>query len=114
MTKKTSKTMTNTNMTNATQNAEARALPLRVQQLRNEPNNNEWADLGPPPTTPPRLIRQNADDWGAMGPPPPPPRLVRQIAFDANLFNAARRLDFEEEEEEEEKENELPEPLYNM
>ena len=107
MTKKTSKTMTNTNMTNA----ETRALPLRVQQLRNEPNNNEWAELGPPPTTPPRLIRQNADDWGAMGPPPPPPRLVRQIAFDPNLFNAARRLDFEEEEE---KENELPDPLYNM
>jgi len=38
--------------------------------------------------TPPQV------DWGVLGAPPPPPTLIRQNAC-VNLFNVARRLDFD-------------------
>jgi hypothetical protein len=50
-------------------------------------------------------------DWGVLGAPPPPPVLIRQNAFDVNLFNIARRLNFDSDDDEDENDGGFPLPL---
>ena len=51
------------------------------------------------------------DEWGELGAPPPPPQLIRQNAFDTNVFNVRCRLNFDDMDME--YDNGLPLPLGN-
>tara|TARA_B100000795_G_C22354973_1_gene270181 strand:+ start:222 stop:464 length:243 start_codon:yes stop_codon:yes gene_type:complete len=52
-------------------------------------------------------------DWGELGAPPPPPVLIRQNAFD--LFNVARRLDFDSDsDDDDENDSGFPLPLVGI